>query len=83
MERNKITWEIIERKIATGQSSSLTDEMLQDFPYENTGNEFKIPSWSNMLQLNNILPIIVFFLFFRVIAAHIKKNLWNDAAGFR
>ena len=83
MERNKATWKLIEEKIAAGQTSALTNEMIRDFPFENTGNEFNYPPWLDMLQLKNILPILGFIVFFRLIAAYVKKNFWMDAKGFR
>jgi hypothetical protein len=84
MEPDGITWKEIEYKISKGQADMLTPEVIGDFPYENTGNEFKIPTWSNMLQINNLIPLIFFFILFRyIIAAKVKKHLWTEAQGFR
>uniref|UniRef100_A0AC34GQI3 TLC domain-containing protein n=1 Tax=Panagrolaimus sp. ES5 TaxID=591445 RepID=A0AC34GQI3_9BILA len=79
----EITWKEIEYKISKDQTHLLTNEVLKDFPFENTGNELKIPSWSNILQMNNLIPLMCFYLFFRYISAKVKKHLWTEAAGFR
>jgi hypothetical protein len=83
MDETEITWKEIEYKISTGQSDMLTNEVLKDFPYENTGNEFRFPPWSNIFQMNNLIPLIAFFILFRYISATVKKHLWKEATGFR
>uniref|UniRef100_A0A914Y3W0 TLC domain-containing protein n=1 Tax=Panagrolaimus superbus TaxID=310955 RepID=A0A914Y3W0_9BILA len=46
----EITWKEIEYKILNGQTHLLTNKILKNFPFENTGNEFKIPPWQYRLQ---------------------------------
>uniref|UniRef100_A0AC35G301 TLC domain-containing protein n=1 Tax=Panagrolaimus sp. PS1159 TaxID=55785 RepID=A0AC35G301_9BILA len=82
-ESKRITWNEIENKILKNQSELLTKELLGNFPYENTGNELRIPPWYNIFQLNNLIPLIAFFLVFRFISAKVKKHLWKDSVGFR
>lgn len=82
-ESKRLTWNEIENKILKNQSELLTKELIGNFPYENTGNELRIPPWYNIFQLNNLIPLIAFFLVFRFISAKVKKHLWKDAVGFR
>uniref|UniRef100_A0AC34FCX9 TLC domain-containing protein n=1 Tax=Panagrolaimus sp. ES5 TaxID=591445 RepID=A0AC34FCX9_9BILA len=79
----EISWKKIENKISAGQAHLLTTKILKDFPYENTGNEFKIPPWSNILQLSNVISILVFYLFFRYWSIKVKRHLWKEIVGFR
>uniref|UniRef100_A0A7E4UZS9 TLC domain-containing protein n=1 Tax=Panagrellus redivivus TaxID=6233 RepID=A0A7E4UZS9_PANRE len=51
--------------------------------YEDTGNEFRIPPWADILKAENIQPILVYFVLFRMASFLAKRYTWTEYTGFK
>uniref|UniRef100_A0A7E4V5G4 TLC domain-containing protein n=1 Tax=Panagrellus redivivus TaxID=6233 RepID=A0A7E4V5G4_PANRE len=82
MQSMKTTWTEIGQKLSNGDADSIIN-IPKDFPFENSGNELRIPPWSDVFNAENLIPLIIFFAFFRGLAYWVKRNAWNNFSGFR
>ena len=58
-------------------------DKLDESNFEDTGNELRSPPFQDILLPHNLIPLILFFIIFRILSHYVKKYTWQSVNGFR
>uniref|UniRef100_A0A914XD52 TLC domain-containing protein n=1 Tax=Plectus sambesii TaxID=2011161 RepID=A0A914XD52_9BILA len=48
-----------------------------------TGAEFRMPDWRRLTDADMVIPCVVYFVFFQLMGALVRRTCWMHASGFR